>query len=55
MKRQCLDGSPLPYKTTFGGEMQAGKTANQQAEVLIKTKILNIHRDVGMLMSYRIA
>jgi IS5 family transposase len=43
------------YKTAFGGEMQARKIENQQTEVLIKTKILNIHRDVGMPVSYRVA
>jgi hypothetical protein len=43
------------YKTAFGGEMQARKIENQQTEVLIKSKILNIYRDVGIPMSYRVA
>jgi hypothetical protein len=55
MKQQCIGGSPLRYKTTFGAQMQARKIENQQTEVLIKTKILNIQRDVGMPMSYRVA
>jgi hypothetical protein len=54
IKRSCLDGSPLRYKTAFGGEMRARKIENQQTEVLIKTKVLNIYRDVGMSVPYRV-
>ena len=42
------------YKTAFGGEIQARKIENQKTEVLLKSKILNIYRDVGMPMAYRV-
>lgn len=42
------------YKTTFGGEMRARKRENQSTEVKIKCKILNIYKDVGMPISYKV-
>jgi transposase len=54
-KRSLNETVMFRYKTTFGAQMQARKLENQQTEVLIKTKILNIYRDIGMPVSYRIA
>lgn len=54
-KRSLNETVMFRYKTAFGGEMQARKIENQRTEVLIKTKILNIYRDVGMPVSYRVA
>jgi transposase len=53
-KRSRNETVMFRYKAAFGGEMQARKTENQQTEVMIKTKILNLHRDVGMPMSHRV-
>lgn len=54
-KRSRNETIMFRYKTTFGGEIQARKIENQQTEVMIKTKILNIYRDVGMPVSYHVA
>ena len=43
------------YKTVFGGEMRARKKENQSTEVKIKCKILNVYKDVGMPISYKVA
>jgi Transposase DDE domain len=54
-KRSLNETVMFRYKTVFGGEMQARKLENQKTEILIKTKILNIYRDIGMPVSYRVA
>lgn len=54
-KRSRNETTMFRYKTAFGGQMQARKTQNQQTEVLIKSKILNSHRDVGIPISYKVA
>jgi transposase len=54
-KRSRNETVMFRYKRAFGGEMQARKIENQQTEVFIKSKILNIYRDVGMPLSYRVA
>lgn len=53
-QRSLSEVGMFRYKTTFGDEMQARKIENQKNEALIKCKILNTYRDVGMPLSYRI-
>ena len=43
------------YKTAFGGQVRARKKENQSTEVKIKCKILNVYKDVGMPISYKVA
>jgi hypothetical protein len=43
------------YKTTFTAKMSARKMDNQKTEVLLKCKILNIHRKQGMPLAYKVA
>lgn len=42
------------YKTIFGGQMKARTFTNQKVEALIKAKILNTYRELGMPVSYHV-
>lgn len=54
-RRSLNEVAMFRFKTSFGGELQARTFENQKTEVNIKCKILNVYRDVGMPVSYKVA
>lgn len=52
-QRSLSEVGMFRFKTTFGNQLQARKIENQKTEALIKAKILNTYRDVGMPQSMR--
>ena len=43
------------FKSTFGGHMNTRNLESQKTEVLLKCKILNTHRQVGMPIASKVA
>ena len=54
-KRSLNETVMFRFKTIFGGELSARRMENQQAEVLLKSLILNKFTGIGMPISYKVA
>lgn len=54
-RRSLNEVAMFRYKTTFTANMSARKLDNQQREVALKCKILNLYRRQGMPLAYKAA
>lgn len=54
-RRSLNEVAMFRYKTTFTAKMSARKMENQQTEVLLKCKILNLYRRQGRPLAYKVA
>ncbi|GHV74601.1 IS5 family transposase [Spirochaetia bacterium] len=53
-KRSLNEVVMYRYKTIFGEKLSARKTKNQETEVQLNCKLLNVYCDLGMPVSYKV-
>ena len=53
-QRSLNEVAMFRYKTTFTANMSARKIENQNTEVHLKCKILNVYRKWGMPLAYKV-